>query len=275
MQPSYNNDASGLPMGMHTPSGLPAAPNPGIPPHMQPYLHQYPQGHPGYPVQPQPINPGALYQFQPYGAPPPQPMTLTGQLRLFEADELPSMYKLGAARRRWFTYIVAGIIAISIAAATTFFIIRATRDGTPTTGSIMFESNPPGADIYYDNERLTEKTPYRLEGITIGTSHDIRIELPKYQPYIDTVNIPKTGREVPVLALLKQVTGKLRILSIPEGAEVWLDGRQVGRTPAKLEGLDMAGTKKLELRLKDHQPHIQDLTWPANGQVDLDIKLQR
>ena len=221
------------------------------------------------------MTPGALYQFQPYGAPPPQPMTLTGQLRLFEADELPSMYKLGAARKRWFTYIVAGIIAISIAAAATFFIIRATRDGTPTTGSIMLESNPPGADIYFDNERLTEKTPHRLEGVTVGTSHDIRIELAKYQPYIDTVNIPKNGREVPVLALLKQVTGKLRILSKPEGAEVWLDGRQVGRTPAKLEGLDMATAKKLEVRLKDYEPHVQDLMWPANGQIDLDIKLQR
>ena len=274
MQPSYNNDASGLPMGLHTPpSGLPVH-QPGVPPHMQPYVHQqYPQAH-GYPVQ-QPMSPGALYQFQPYGAPPPQPMTLTGQLRLFEADELPAHYKLGAARRRWFTYIVAGVIAISIAAAATFFIIRATRDGTPTTGSIMFESNPPGADIYYDNERLSGKTPYRLEGVTVGTSHDIRIELARYQPYIDVVNIPKTGREVPVLALLKQVTGKLRILSKPDGAEIWLDGRQVGRTPAKIEGLDMGQAKRLELRLKDYQPHLQDLTWPANGQIDLDIRPQR
>jgi serine/threonine protein kinase len=272
MQPSYTNDASGLPLGLHTPpSGVPIAQPPGVPPHMQPYVHQ---GQP-YPQAAYPVSPGALYQFQPYGAPPPQPMTLTGQLRLFEADELPSMYKLGAARKRWFTYIVAGVIAISIAAAATFFIIRATRGGAPTTGSIMFESNPPGADIYFDNERLTAKTPYRLEGVTIGTSHDVRIELARYQPYIDTINIPKTGREVPVLALLKQVTGKLRILSKPDGAEVWLDGRQVGRTPAKLEGLDMATAKRLELRLKDYQPHIQDLTWPASGQIDLDIKLQR
>ncbi|MDQ3338707.1 MAG: protein kinase [Myxococcota bacterium] len=272
MQPSYNNDASGLPLGLRTPpSGSPVVPQ-MQPPHMQPYMHQASQP---YPQPAYPVSPGALYQFQPSGAPQPQPMTLTGQLRLFEADELPSHYKLGAARKRWFTYIVAGVIAISIAAAATFFIIRATRDGTPTTGSIMFESNPPGADIYFDNERLTEKTPYRLEGVTVGTSHDIRIELARYTAYIDTVNIPKTGREVPVLALLKQVTGKLRILSKPDGAEVWLDGRQVGRTPAKLEGLDMATAKRLELRLKDHQPHIQDLTWPATGQIDLDIKLQR
>ena len=34
-------------------------------------------------------------------------MSLTGQMRLFEVDEIPSQYKLGAARRRWFTYIVS------------------------------------------------------------------------------------------------------------------------------------------------------------------------
>ena len=37
----------------------------------------------------------------------------------------------------------------------------------------------------------------------------------------------------------------------------------------------MSQTKKLELRLKDHQPHIQELSWPSNGQIQLDIKLQK
>jgi hypothetical protein len=37
----------------------------------------------------------------------------------------------------------------------------------------------------------------------------------------------------------------------------------------------MGSTKKLELRLKDYQPHIQDLTWPANGQIDLDLKFDK
>ena len=41
-----------------------------------------------------PVTPGALYQLQPYGAPPLQPMSLTGQMRLFEADEIPAQYKV-------------------------------------------------------------------------------------------------------------------------------------------------------------------------------------
>ena len=120
-------------MGMHTPPpGMPSQPMPGVPAHLQPYVHgqgmppQHTQPphtqYPGYPQQPphQPMMPGSLYQFSPYGAPPPQPMTLTGQLRLFEADELPSQYQLGAARRRWFDYIIDGIVASSVAAASTY-----------------------------------------------------------------------------------------------------------------------------------------------------------
>jgi len=139
----------------------------------------------------------------------------------------------------------------------------------------MVHVHPPGADIIFDNERLTERTPYTMKGVTIGTRHDIRIELARYQPYIDTIDVPRSGREVPVLALLKQVTGKMRILTRPDGAEIWLDGRNIGRTPKTLEGLDMGQTKHLELRLKDYQPHIQDLTWPADGKIDLDIPLQK
>jgi hypothetical protein len=37
----------------------------------------------------------------------------------------------------------------------------------------------------------------------------------------------------------------------------------------------MAEAKRLELRLKDYQPYIQQLTWPANGEIDIDTKLGR
>src|SRR5262249_7071930 len=61
-QPQYTHDASGLPMT--PPSGVPMVhqhPVPGVPPHLQPYLHVqgYPQYQPGYP----PVSPGGMYNF--------------------------------------------------------------------------------------------------------------------------------------------------------------------------------------------------------------------
>ncbi len=37
----------------------------------------------------------------------------------------------------------------------------------------------------------------------------------------------------------------------------------------------MSSAKTLELRLKDYQPLIQPLEWPANGEININTKLQR
>ena len=293
----YATDASGLPLAIPTPPGLPAAPNgpaynyqpqpypqPQYPqpqyPQQQGYPQQpyYPPGHPGYPVQPpypqqqpaQPMTPGALYSMQPA----PQPMTLTGQLRLFEVDEMPSQYKLGAARRRWFTYIVAGIVAISVAAGATFLIIRSTRETAPTVGSIHVESLPAGAEVVFDDVRLAGTTPLTIPSVPINTRHTIKVELKRHERYTETVDVPTRGGEVNVKAVLNPMTGKLIIVSQPEGAEIWINGEVRGRTPTTIKGLDMDSAKKLELRLKDYQPFVQDLVWPDNGAIQIDARLK-
>ncbi|MDQ3364611.1 MAG: PEGA domain-containing protein [Myxococcota bacterium] len=127
----------------------------------------------------------------------------------------------------------------------------------------------------FDGERLTEKTPYTIKGVTVGTSHDIRVELARHTPYVDKIDIPRSGGAVPVMALLKPVTGKLVINSQPGGAEIRLDGVVKGFTPATLLELPVDPGMKLELRLKDYQPVVQDLSWPSDGKISLDIKLQR
>jgi len=275
----YATDASGLPLGVSTPPpGYPVQMVPGVPPHLQPYAMQQQQQQYGYYQQPyqqqQQVTPGALYQMQPYGAPPPQPMTLTGQLRLFEADEMPSQYKVSGGPR-WLKLAIAGVIAVSLAAAVTFFIIRATRDDTPTVGSIHIESVPPGAEVVYDSTRLTGTTPMTVDSVPVGTRHEIRVELPRHKPHVETIDVPKTGGEQSVTAVMEPITGKLRVVSQPDGAEIYIDGQLRGRAPTTINDIDMASAKKLELRLKDYRPYLVDLTWPANGEIDIDHKLER
>ena len=281
--PSYQNDASGMPLGLPTPPGMAVLPQgpqaPGVPPHLQPYLHM--QGMPpGYAPEQMPtqmsahgypqLSPGALYQFQPS----PQGMSLTGQMRLMEIDEIPSYYKLGAARRRWFTYIVSGILAVSVAAAVTFVIIRSTRESAPTTGAVHVESVPSGADVLYDGIRLSKQTPLTIDSAPVGTRHTIRVELAHHQPFVDpSVDIPKTGATVSVNATLEPLAGKILVNSVPAGADLYLNGEPRGRTPISLSGIDMESAKHLELRLKDYQPYVLDLVWPPDGKVNLDVKL--
>ena len=275
----YQHDASGMPMGLPTPPGM--VPNASA--HLQPSAyHVQTQGMPpGY--APEPIatqmsphgypqmSPGALYQFQPN----PQGMSLTGQMRMMEIDEIPSQYKLGAARRRWFTYIVSGMLAVSVAAAVTFLIIRSTREAAPTMGSVHVESDPSGADVLFDGTRLPNKTPLTVDGAPVGSHHTIRVELPHHTPYEEDRDIPRDGREISVRAELTPLTGKLVINCDPKDAEIWINGELRGRAPTTLLGLDLGAAKHLELRVKGYRSQVQDLVWPADGKLQINAKLVR
>ena len=264
MQPQY--------YGIQTPpQGAPMVP--GVPPHLQPYVQQ--QGYP--PTYPPNYPPGApLYQMQPYGAPPQPRMSMTGQLRLFEADEIPNQYKVSSDASRWAKLVIAGVLAISVAAFVTFFIIRASRDSAPDTGTIHLESVPPGGEIFVDGTHVAGVTPQTLPfPLQVGTRHEIRIELAKHKPHVENVDIPQDGREITVTAVMDPITGRLRVVTTPVGADVIVDGTLRGRTPTTINDIDMASAKKLELRLKDYQPVIQTLTWPANGEIDIEKNMTR
>ena len=275
------NDASGLPMGLPTPPPMMAVTHDGPAPHLQPYMHvqgqapQYPVAtqmpQTAYPQYPQ-MTPGALYQM---GYPPPQPMSLTGQMRLFEVDEIPSQYKLGAARRRWFSYAIAGILAVSLAAIATFLIIRMTREGGSSThGSVIVESVPAGADVLYDNTKVGV-TPITIDEVPMSSRHSIKLVLPRHAIYEETIDIPKGTGQAKVMAILKQITGKLVVDSKPDKADILINGEPKGQTPKTIVDLDMSSAKTVEIRLKGFQPHIQELNWPQDGKVVLDVTLKK
>ena len=276
--------AAGIAAPLTTPPpGTPVQMVPGVPPHLQPYAMQQPYAPPygyaptppqGAPYAPAPVSPGALYAnpMHPFGNVRPQPLSLTGQLRLMEADEIPPQYKVSGGNR-WIKLGIAGVIAISVAGLATFFIIKSTRDSTPSVGSVHVESNPPGAEVSYDGQRLSGETPMTIDAIPVGTRHEIKVEFPRHTPYVETVDIPRTGGEVPVSAILKPITGKLVVDSVPDGADVYINGQPRGRTPTTLTDIDMDSVKKLELKLKGYQDYEQNLAWPANGQIAIEAKL--
>jgi hypothetical protein len=251
-------------------AGNPQAANPYAP---NPYASAPMPGHPQGPSGPQaPVSPGALYGFPPPGA--AQPMSLTGQMRLFEVDELPPQYKV-ASGGRWIKIVVAGVAAVAVAAGVTFFIMRSLRETAPTHGSIHVASEPPGATITYDGTRLVQTTPYTIDPVPIGVHHDVKVELAGYKPYSETIDVPKDGSEVQVSALLKPVTGTLRIVTNPDGADILINDQLRGRSPMTLTDIDMSSAKTLELRLKGYRPVSQNLAWPASGEIDVQVPLTR
>src|SRR4029079_8212363 len=114
-----------------------------------------------------------------------------------------------------------------------------------------------------------------VDSVPVGTRHEIKVELTRHKSYVETVDVPKQGGEVPVKAFLQAVTGKILVISHPDGAEIWIDGRLYGRAPMTITGIEMGPSKVLELRLKDYQPFIKNLEWPQNGEISIDATLAR
>jgi hypothetical protein len=278
----YAHDASGLPIGQTPPPGMPVQLAPNVPPHLQPYAMHHPgqsQPMPAWnPQQPyaQPypqynqMSPNAMYGYQPM-APQPNALSVTGQLRLLEADELPSHYKLSDSR--WIKLAIAGLLAVSVAAGVTFFILRSIRDTPPLDGSIHVVSNPQGADIYVDGTKMKLPTPNTIEHFELGTHHTVRVQKAGYKAYEDFVDIPKNGGEVPVAAALSLITGRLLVDSQPSAADIFINNEPRGRTPTTLTDIDISSAKTIEIRLKGYKPYVEDLKWPATSEITISAKL--
>jgi len=174
-------------------------------------------------------------------------------------------------RRRWFAYVLGGLIAVAISA--TFFIMRLGREIEPITGSVHIKSMPPGCEVYFNGTRLTDKTPLTVVGVPIGTRHEIRVEMPHHKPYSETIDIPKSGGEVAVTAMMALAIGQIIVFSKPSGADIVINGQFRGVTPTMLTDVDIVTATKLELKLKGYQPFVTDLQWPSNGQLILNETL--
>ena len=279
----YAADASGLPLGMPTPPQGYAACSmvPGYPPHLAAVRAAAGlsaaavrlSAAAGYPQQP--MTPGALYQLQPYGAPPPKPMTLTGQLRLFEADEMPSQYKSRAVRSGSSSRSPVCSRSRSRRASRSSSSSRpATR--APTVGRVEHRVGAAGRRGRRSTAtRLAGATPMTVDSVPVGTRHEIQVELARHKPTSRRSISRRSAAKYPVKAMMTPITGKLRVITQPDGAEIWIDGQLRGRAPTTINDIDMASAKLLELRLKDYKPYQQSLEWPANGEINIDQKLQR
>lgn len=95
-------------------------------------------------------------------------------------------------------------------------------------GELAVSSDPSGAAVYLDGKEVG-KTPLALSKVRLGR-HQIRVQREGHENWEREVEI-EGGRKVEVYAQLKSVEGGLEIRSEPNGAKVWVNGREMGLTP--------------------------------------------
>ncbi|WP_457628670.1 PEGA domain-containing protein [Oceanithermus sp.] len=140
----------------------------------------------------------------------------------------------------------------------------------PSTGTLRLDSSPAGAKVYIDGA-YRGRTPLTLE-MSPG-AHNVELRMDGYEPYRVRVQV-RAGQTTRVNPRLVRTTrtGTLSIDSSPQGAEVYLDGARVGRTPMQIS-LD-EGSYDVELRLADYEPYRARVQVRAGQTARLSPRLQ-
>jgi hypothetical protein len=101
----------------------------------------------------------------------------------------------------------------------------------PRFGYITVKSNKPNAKITIDGKQYGSVPLLKKE--IESTRHTLKVEAELYHPFNQEFSI-SDGEQKDVMAALNPAFGSIEINSFPEqGAEVYFDGQNVGKTPYK------------------------------------------
>ena len=123
--------------------------------------------------------------------------------------------------------------------------ITASLERLPDRGQVNITSDPPGGDLFIDG-RIRGKTPV-VAGDLLPGRHEILLRKSGYEDYHDVISVV-TDSVTSYAEYLVPLpgTGFLSITSLPEGADVRVDGTGFGQTPTNLQRVG-AGNHSVEI----------------------------
>ncbi|MCI0515406.1 PEGA domain-containing protein, partial [candidate division KSB1 bacterium] len=127
-------------------------------------------------------------------------------------------------------------------------------------GSLYLNSTPPGASIFLDDHRLAGVTPRLIDSLVVGV-HVVRLQQALLAASRAIFVAP--GETTRVQMELTEARGKLKIISEPAGAEIFLDYRAQGVTPRQLLNLPV-GAYYLKLVKPGFVDFTQIVSVPEN-----------
>ena len=118
------------------------------------------------------------------------------------------------------------------------------------------------------NDEVIGSTPIQSLELEAGT-YNLQANADRYQPYSTQIVIEGKESEQQLLVELLPAWAEVSIDSLPEGAEIWLNGEKRGVTPQSFE-LD-SGQYSLELRHNDYLPYEKEFYVDANQTINLPV----
>jgi len=256
-QPPFPAQQQGMPL-IAPPTPPPGSiPAPQLPPHLVHYG--------GFPHAAQTVMPGAPPGYQ--------AASFTRQMQAaLELDDLPQRYRFQEARQRKLMWAIVLVALFAGGIGLAVLLTRQASEGA--RAELVIESLPSNATVTVDGIALAEKTPSRFR-TEPRARHEIEVSAPRHKPWRQTIVVPSSGGDVKIVAVLSAAKVKLRINSVPGGAEILINDEVRGVTPKVIEDLDPATAKKVALRLKDFAPEERALDWGDRDTIDLEVRFHR
>jgi len=138
-----------------------------------------------------------------------------------------------------------------------------------SVGAIRVITRPAGADVSLDNKPMG-KTPITIPNLSPG-EYQLAITKDGYNNLVKKI-IVNAGETKEINEILAVLTGEADITSNPSGANLWLDGKYLGKTPKQLPALTI-GKHQIKLTLVNYKDYIGEFTVEGNKRISVPIEL--
>jgi len=172
---------------------------------------------------------------------------------------------------------------ISIGGGSTISSGTGTGNGNTQTGGsgvivkkeivINVDSIPQGAEIFINGKDTGLKTPNKVKLTEEGT-YEVTVKMDGYENATKTVNL-KNGETISLNFELKPLLGNINVNSNPNGAEIFIDGKDTGlQTPNTIKNVS-AGTHTITLKKTGYKSASVNLEVKAGETVSITLNLEK
>jgi hypothetical protein len=148
----------------------------------------------------------------------------------------------------------------------------------PKVAAVVVTSTPAGATVFMDGTDTGQKTPARIENVPTGSSHVLKLTLAGHDEVTESFSLPPGDPppegEIKRRIFLGKKKGRIEIGSVPDRAEVYVDGKFTCETPCTVPDLDR---EKNEVRLLMRKDGFRDypdvIRWGEETSIKVEYKL--
>ena len=135
-------------------------------------------------------------------------------------------------------------------------------------GELSVNSNPPDASVTING--VFQGTTPLSTSIKSGLAHKVEVLLAGYQQVVRTVRVNSESTRILDLEL-QPVTGEMVVTTLPEGAEIWVDGKYEGESNTTLTL--HAVPHRVELKKEGHAGWSDNLTIQPGFAKEIRVRL--